>query len=117
MKLNELPNEDQAMNRIVMDTYPLIIAIKKYHNRPRPHQVNPNIPEIPSNTHKHRHILQDTRYNLSSPTCLVINIPERRRDFEKIADRIAEARVSVGLHYPSDNEYSNRLAQEFSNIQ
>ena len=50
LKLNELPNEDQAMNRIVMDTYPLIIAIKKYHNRPRPHQVNPNINEVYSST-------------------------------------------------------------------
>ena len=118
LKLNELPNEDQAMNRIVMDTYPLIIAIKKYHNRPRPHQVNPNIDEVYSSTaqtpsYPAGHTLQ----SLLIADMLGNKYPERRRDFEKIADRIAEARVSVGLHYPSDNEYSNRLAQEFSNIQ
>ena len=41
--------------------------------------------------------------------------PERRREFKKIAKRVADARVSVGLHYPSDNEYAKRLSQEFSN--
>ena len=116
LKLNELPNEDQAMNRIVVETYPLIIAIKKYHNRPRPHQVNPNIDEVYSSTaqtpsYPAGHTLQ----SLLIADMLGNKYPERRRDFEKIADRIAEARVSVGLHYPSDNEYSKRLAREFSN--
>ena len=116
LEINKLPNEDQAMNRIVVETYPLIIAIKKYHNRPRPHQVNPNINEVYSSTaqtpsYPAGHTLQ----SLLIADMLSKKYPERRQDFKQIAERISEARVSVGLHYPSDNEYAKRLAREFSN--
>ena len=116
LKMNNLPNEDLAMEAIINDTYASIIAIKNFHNRPRPYQVNPNILETYSKTamtpsFPAGHALQS--YLIAE--MLGNKYPERRREFKKIAKRVADARVSVGLHYPSDNEYAKRLSQEFSN--
>jgi hypothetical protein len=42
--------------------------------------------------------------------------PKYRKDFYRIANRIANARVSVGLHYPSDNEGGIALAEKYQDI-
>lgn len=115
LSLNKLPVEDQSMQNIINQSYSVIMALKQYHNRPRPYQIssikpaqstNANTPAYPSG-----HALQS--YLISD--MLSAKYPERKQDFKKIADRIANARVSVGLHYPSDNEYAKRLSKELSN--
>ena len=115
LSLNNLPVEDQSMQNIINQSYPVIIALKQYHNRPRPYQIS-NIKPAQSTTantpaHPSGHALQS--YLISD--MLSAKYPERKRDFKNIADRIANARVSVGLHYPSDNDYAKRLSKELSN--
>ena len=47
---------------------------------------------------------------------LSIKHPKHRDEFFQIAKRIADARVSVGLHYPSDNEGGIALANRYLNL-
>jgi hypothetical protein len=110
--INNLPSADAEMNQVIRDSYDFIIALKKYHNRPRPDEIS-DIISAPSKTantsaYPSGHALQS--YLIAK--MLSRKHPERRRDFEKIADRIANARVSVGLHYPSDGAYAKRLSKE-----
>jgi|TARA_R110000782_G_scaffold2116_1_gene8398 hypothetical protein len=110
--INKLPNADAEMNQVIRESYEFIIALKKYHNRPRPDEISDIIaaPSKTANTSAYPsgHALQS--YLIAK--MLSRKHPERRRDFEKIANRIADARVSVGLHYPSDGAYAKRLSKE-----
>tara|TARA_Y100000996_G_C22548071_1_gene652627 strand:- start:1926 stop:2423 length:498 start_codon:yes stop_codon:yes gene_type:complete len=99
---------------IINETYPVIIQIKNYYNRPRPEQVNSKIEAYDSNTAKtpafpSGHALQS--YVIAKR--LSKKYPLHTLKFYRIADRIAESRVSVGLHYPSDNTFSRQLSNFF----
>ena len=99
---------------IINETYPVIIQIKNYYNRPRPEQVNSEIEAYDSNTAKtpaypSGHALQS--YVIAKR--LSQKHPLHTLKFYKIADRIANSRVSVGLHYPSDNTFSRQLSNFF----
>jgi hypothetical protein len=104
----------EEINNIVTDTYPVIIALKNYYNRPRPAQVNSKIKPYPSETAKtpaypSGHALQAfvIAKHLSK------KYPLRTLKFYSIAERIAKSRVSYGLHYPSDNNLARKLANDF----
>lgn len=108
-KLSYSPDE---LKKIVADSVPIVIAHKNYYNRPRPAQVNSNIVPPNSTTGKTPsypagHALQS--YLVSKH--LGRKHPRHKRKFQQIAERIAKSRVSVGLHYPSDNALAYKLSQ------
>ncbi len=107
---NNLQYDPAELKYIIIDSLPTIMSLKNYYNRPRPKQMIPHLPVAQSETAKtpaypSGHALQSylIAHHLSQ------KYPSRKRDFFKIADRIADARVSVGLHYPSDNNFSKEI--------
>jgi len=98
---------------IIKDTKDIMMSYKRYYNRPRPAQVNKSIIPPESTTaqtpaYPSGHAFQ--AYVLAKK--LSRRYPLHYFQFFKIADRIANARVSVGLHYPSDNTKAYKLAMQ-----
>lgn len=111
MDSKDLDYDPQELETIILDSVPIIMAHKEFYNRPRPAQINPDIVPEPSETadtpaYPSGHAFQS--YLLARH--LSRRYPAHSFAFYRIADRIARARVSVGLHYPSDNRAAHRLA-------
>ena len=109
---NNLDFSENNLSEIVKESYPIIMAHKRYYNRPRPAQVNASIQPAQSSTantpaYPAGHTYQ--AYLLANH--LSKRHPKHESSFYAIADRIAQARVSVGLHFPSDNKKAIELAQ------
>ena len=106
-----LDYDKKELKQIIDDTEPVLMSLKHYYNRPRPAQVNDKIipaksvsgdtPAYPSG-----HAYQS--YMIARH--LAKKHPRHFFSFYSIANRIAKARVSLGLHYPSDNKKAFELA-------
>jgi hypothetical protein len=108
---HNLEYDPEKLAEIIKDSFPLVMAHKTYYNRPRPAQVNSQITPEPSETAKtpaypSGHTFQS--YLIAQH--LSKKYPRHTLSFYRIARRIAHARVSVGLHYPSDNAKAFHLA-------
>mgnify|MGYP003111622614 FL=1 len=106
-----LEYDKAELKKIIDETEPVLMSLKHYYNRPRPHQVNEKIKPVDSvsdNTpaYPSGHAYQS--YMLARH--LIKKHPLHYFSFYSIANRIANARVSVGLHYPSDNKKAFDLA-------
>jgi len=107
-------NHEEELKNIINNSFPIIMEHKRYYNRPRPAQVNANIKPAKSLTaatpaYPAGHTFQ--AYLIANH--LSKKYPKHRKEFYRIANRIANARVSVGLHYPSDNEAGIALAEKY----
>ena len=94
----------------------LVVKLKQHYNRPRPYQFayytkqhfNPyetitgNSPSYPSG-----HSLQ-TWYLCMN---LMVLYPHKKVQLEKIATLVSETRIALGVHYPSDNEFSKQICK------
>lgn len=112
-----LAYDPDFLKQIIEDTQDVMMSYKHYYNRLRPAQVNTDIgahssyrasqtaktPAYPSG-----HAFQ--AYVIAKQ--LSRQHPLHYFQFFRIADRIANARVSVGLHYPSDNTKAYKLAMQ-----
>ena len=106
-----LTYDEEEMKRIMKESFSIIKAHKDYYNRPRPHQVNDNIvppKSITSNTASYPAGHTYQAYLLAQH--ISKKYPLHYFSFYRIANRIAKARVSAGLHYPSDNKKAFELA-------
>ena len=111
MDEQNLEYDPDDLKRVIVDSHPILMRYKDYYNRPRPNQVNPNIQAYPSETsatpaYPSGHAFQS--YLLAKH--LSRKYPLHYFSFYSIANRIAKARVSLGLHYPSDNRKAFELA-------
>ena len=106
-----LDYDEKTLKQIAKHGYDIVMAHKKYYNRPRPAQVNPEIKPINTDTantpaYPSGHAFQS--FMLAKH--LGKKYPQHKRKFYEMAHRIAASRVSVGLHYPSDNQKAFALA-------
>jgi hypothetical protein len=106
-----LEYDKAELKKIIDDTNPVLMSLKHYYNRPRPAQVNDKINPVKSVSadtpaYPSGHAYQS--YMLARH--LIKKHPLHYFSFYSIANRIANARVSVGLHYPSDNKKAFDLA-------
>ena len=113
MEEKGLEYDPNYLKLIIKDTQDIMMSYKRYYNRPRPAQVNKSIRPMESTTadtpaYPSGHAFQ--AYVLAKK--LSRKYPLHYFQFFKIADRIASARVSVGLHYPSDNTKAYKLAMQ-----
>ena len=95
----------------------ITVKLKRHYNRPRPYQVayyteqyfNPfetitgNSPSYPSG-----HALQG--YLMCS--ILAKKYPQHKTKLDGFAELIAESRVALGVHYPSDNRFSKEICKK-----
>ena len=105
--------EDELIG-IAKGALPFILKQKHYYNRPRPADVNKKILPADSKTantpaYPSGHAIQS--FLLSNH--LSEKYPKHAEAFEVIANRVADSRVSVGLHFPSDNEKAKELVQTY----
>ena len=116
IKENEMKKED--LEKIILSTKIINIIMKyKYiYNRARPSQIAPDIinkkllnsetastPAYPSG-----HAFQ--AYYLAK--ILTKKFPQKEKELMKIADRVSDARIIAGLHYPSDKDFAYWLVDK-----
>lgn len=99
----------ETLVRIITRPHVLVVimSLKIIINRARPAQVDPTLRAMPSLTAQtpafpSGHAFQ--AYYLAK--VLSDRYPERRREFNLLAEECALSRVYAGLHYPSDNRFS-----------
>jgi hypothetical protein len=104
------------VDKLFDDTLPIIMKLKFYFQRPRPYQLaemyklklfpyeskSADSPSYPAG-----HTLQ------ASVICHVLgnHFPEKFDFFENLAKDIEYSRLYLGIHYPSDNDYSLYVAE------
>ena len=121
LKKLEIPANDdylQFLAKVSEDLGALIMQIKDYYNRARPFQVayysnnkefhpfetiSGNTPAYPSGHASQGMFL-----------CSIISnhYPEKERELMSLASKIAESRIIMGVHFPSDNQFGIEIAQE-----
>lgn len=108
-----IPYDFEELRAVALQHNTVLLHLKDHYNRPRPHQVSDLVPadSVSSATpaYPSGHAFQS--YILADH--LGRKHPRHYFAFRRIANRIADARVSVGLHYPSDNREARRLADHF----
>ena len=105
------------VDKILDQTDPILFHMKKHHNRGRPEQFarEYDIPYQPKITNTAVHPAYPSGHAFDSHImCHVLTKlkPERQSDIEDFCRRMRESRLNVGLHYPSDNDISEKLAKE-----
>ena len=106
-----LDYDKKELKRIIDDTEPVLMSLKHYYNRARPAQVNDKInpaKSVSANTPSYPSGHAYQSYMIARH--LAKKHPRHFFSFYSIANRIAQARVSLGLHYPSDNKKAFELA-------
>jgi len=116
IKENEMKKEE--LEKIILSTKIIntIMLYKNIYNRARPSQVAPEIinkkllnsktastPAYPSG-----HAFQ--AYYLAK--ILTKKFPQKEKELMKIADRVSDARIIAGLHYPSDKYFAYWLVDK-----
>tara|TARA_R110002072_G_scaffold76776_2_gene179795 strand:+ start:11108 stop:11698 length:591 start_codon:yes stop_codon:yes gene_type:complete len=108
-----IPNNCKKLNNIIQKPHIIftIFFLKLFFNRARPYQINDklnikksltaNTPAFPSG-----HCIQ----SLYLANVLSLEFPEKKEDLINLAKNIALSRVYAGLHYPSDNEFGEKIA-------
>ena len=101
---------------IVLSVNPIIYFFKYTINRARPYQVISNIEILDSKSgstpsYPAGHAFQ--AYYLAG--VLGDKYPEKRDIFKRIAKKCDDVRVTAGIHYPSDGEFSKRLVNYIFN--
>lgn len=103
----------EEIDRITFIVSPLILCLKCLANRPRPHQVAPQVlekkllaavtaatPSFPSG-----HSVQASYVAQHYSTIY----PEKKKVLFDMAENIGRSRVDAGLHYPSDHDAAKKL--------
>ena len=95
----------------------IVLDLKYSFNRPRPEQLaeilNIDINIMYTNTHSTpAYPSGHTAYGILAAHVLTDYYPQYMDNFFEIADKIGEARVIQGVHYPSDNKASAMLVDK-----
>ena len=118
LKQENLPIQESELTQVIRISIPVIMEHKRFYNRPRPAQVNSQIKPVYSSTAQTPAFpAGHTCQSYLIATYLSQKYPSHRQEFFRIAKRIADSRVSVGLHYPSDNQAGVKLAKEITDSQ
>ncbi len=109
---HKLEYDVEKLKSIVLESFKPIKSLKDYYNRPRPHQVNSEImPEKSTTSHNPAYPAGHTTQAFLLAKYLSRKYPLHSFHFYWIAERIGQARIKAGLHYPSDHKSGKRLAE------
>ena len=99
----------------------LILNLKKHFNRSRPFQfayygeqdfhpfatISGHSPAYPSGHACQSHFLMEV---------MAYRIPTKRKELRALGQRIADTRIAMGVHYPSDNDFGKKIALTLRDI-
>lgn len=105
--------DPEELRQVALRYNPILLDLKDYYNRPRPSQVSDIIPQKSSTADTPSYPAGH-----SFQAYILADYLGRKHllhyfAFRRIANRIANARVRAGLHYPSDNRAARQLADHF----
>ena len=91
-----------------------IMYYKRLYNRARPVQVAPEIVDaLYSTTANHAAYPSGHAFQAYYAAKLLSQWePARKKEWEDIAERVANIRIIAGLHYPSDRDFAKRLVNK-----
>jgi len=113
------PYKANILEEIQEECGSLVMRLKQHYQRPRPFQfsyysgqdfhpfntISGNSPAYPSgHAFQSRFLLKIVAYNF----------PEHKENIKKLSDDIAFTRLSLGVHYPSDNKFGFEIADKIS---
>jgi len=118
LKKINIPYDDayiEYLTKVSMELGGLIMQLKEHYQRPRPYQIayysnqplNPyetisgNTPAYPSGHATQGRFLTKL---------IASHYPKKRIELSKLSERISNSRIVMGLHYPSDNLFGERIA-------
>ena len=115
----KISNEQyNKINKIILskELAKIIIYYKKLYNRARPSQIAPELVKpLHSKTAKTPgYPASHTVQAFIAARILSKWVPNRKQEWEEIAERCANIRIIAGLHYPSDIEFGKRLANRIN---
>jgi hypothetical protein len=93
----------------------LVLRLKNHYSRPRPFQfayygeqnfhpfptLSGNSPSYPSGHACQSHFLMEVMAHRN---------PSKRKSLRALAKKIADTRIAMGIHYPSDNDFGKKIA-------
>lgn len=105
----------QIVDTLFDETIPLLLKLKFYFQRPRPYQLAEiyKIKMFPFNTKTGNSPSYPAGHTLQSKLiCHVLgnHFPHKFDFFENLAKDIEYSRLYLGIHYPSDNDFSLFIA-------
>lgn len=104
-------------SKILDQVEPILMYLKKYFNRARPEQFASanNIPFQVSITHTALHPAYPSGHALDSFVMEYVMkqlAPTKTQEIENFTEQMRQSRENVGLHYPSDSQFSKQIADE-----
>jgi hypothetical protein len=106
------------INKIILskELAKIIIFYKKLYNRARPSQIAPELVKpLHSKTAKTPgYPAGHTVQAIIAARILSKWEPDRKKEWEKIAERCSNIRIIAGLHFPSDTEFAKKLANKIN---
>jgi membrane-associated phospholipid phosphatase len=94
-----------------------ILYYKKLYNRARPVQVAPDIVDALYSTTANTPAFPSGHAFQAYFAAKILSkwIPEKKKEWEDIAEKCANIRIIAGLHYPSDRDFAKRLVDKLYN--
>ena len=91
-----------------------IMYYKKLYNRARPFQVAPQIVDALYSTTANTPSYPSGHAFQAYYAAKLLSQwePEKKKEWEAIAERVANIRIIAGLHYPSDRDFARRLVDK-----
>lgn len=109
---HNLDYDEKKLKSIVLQSYRPIKILKDYYNRPRPHQSNLKItPEPSSTSNTPSYPAGHSTQSFLLARYLSRKYPLHSFYFYRIAERIGQARIKAGIHFPSDHKFAKKVAE------
>jgi hypothetical protein len=108
---------EQVCTQIQDDINPLIAKLKVHFNRPRPYQLANyyKLKLFPFDSFSSNSASYPSGHTLQASVMLNVigsMYPTQYKYCRNIIDDIAESRINLGLHYPSDNDFALEVADK-----
>lgn len=109
--------ENDLIQQILVDINPLILKLKYYFQRPRPYQLANyyKLSLFPMKSTSALTPSYPSGHTIQSIVVLTIignKHPNIYQYCSRLWEDVAQSRVAIGVHYPSDNDFSYYVAQE-----
>jgi hypothetical protein len=107
---------DETLQKIILNVAPLVMRLKMHYQRPRPFQLGflANIPLFPHGSTPAQAPAYPSGHGCQARYfALVLShfFPEKEDFLIQLSDFIAYSRVSIGVHFPSDNAFGQAIAE------